>query len=124
MALNLGNVVVGYLGDHPEQKLSSAWRDGKIQANDFGHSELLGLCCELHRLQQQASALGLFTSERDLLACAECGLQEDVLVGGRLITYREDDTALQDSGKRFVKTSDGDFICPACGAAISGGLRE
>jgi hypothetical protein len=45
---------------------------------------------ELIALQQQARTLGLFTDDRELLACPVCGLLEDVTSMGLLITYSKD----------------------------------
>jgi hypothetical protein len=66
-------------------------------------------------LQRQARALGVFPNDRELLICTTCGLTEDVLADGRLVTFRE--LGDPDTGLRFVEpTSDDEpFICPACG---------
>lgn len=83
--------------------------------------DLIELCDQLRHLKQQAKSLGLFADERELLACPECGLQEDVLADGRLITYLKGHTDPQDSGLRFTETDEGGFACPQCGASIAGG---
>jgi len=59
----------------------------------------------------------MFVEERELIACASCGLMEDVAIGGILLTYfgeRGDDTGL-----RFAEQPDGTFRCPSCGATVS-----
>lgn len=74
----------------------------------------------LREAKEQARALGMFTDDRELLACPACGLLEDVTVEGMLITYFKDSPQQEDSGLRF-KESDGTcFKCPACGASIAG----
>lgn len=75
------------------------------------------LAAELTELKARATALGVFTSDRELLACPGCGLVEDVTCDGLLITYMS--SALErDSGLRFENTSSNLFRCPACGLII------
>lgn len=71
---------------------------------------------QLQAVQEQARHLGLFPNDRDLLACPNCGLTEDVLANGQLITNV--DPGRPDTGLRFVEPTrdDGPFVCPACGA--------
>ena len=38
----------------------------------------------------KAEALGIFSGDRELLECPNCGLKEDVLIYGRLVTYKGD----------------------------------
>jgi hypothetical protein len=73
----------------------------------------------LEALRAQARALGIFTNDRELLTCPRCGLMENVLFDGRLITCREEDLE-QDTGLRFTETAEesGRFTCPACGAEV------
>ena len=78
---------------------------------------LRGLATQIVALQKQARALGLFADDRELLACAKCGLLEDVTFGGYLITSRSDSDN-EDAGLRFEELADGCFRCPACGAAV------
>jgi len=70
-------------------------------------------------LETQASALGIFTDDRDLLTCAKCGLMEDVLIDGRLVTYHEECTS-EDTGLRFAESAQGigRFTCPECGSRV------
>ena len=42
---------------------------------------------ELEEIKHRARALGIFTDDRELLACPVCGLLEDVAIMGLLITY-------------------------------------
>jgi predicted RNA-binding Zn-ribbon protein involved in translation (DUF1610 family) len=70
-------------------------------------------------LQTQARALGIFTNDRDLLTCPKCGLIEDVLVDGRLVTYHEECNS-EDTGLRFAESApeSGRFTCPECGSKV------
>ena len=74
---------------------------------------------ELIALQQQARTLGLFTDDRELLACPVCGLLEDVTSMGLLITYSKDSPQQKDSGLRFTEIDGTRFICPSCGTSIT-----
>lgn len=71
---------------------------------------------QLQAVQEQARRLGLFPNDRDLLACPNCGLTEDVIAGGQLITNVG--PGQPDTGLRFIEPTadDGPFVCPACGA--------
>ena len=68
-------------------------------------------------LQEQARSLGLFPGDRELIECPKCGLLEDVLIGGELITYHPDANG-QDTGLRFDELAEGTFNCPACGSIV------
>ena len=70
---------------------------------------------ELRKLQEQGRALGLSVENRDLLDCPKCRLEEDVLIGGKLIVTRPR-SRNQDTGLRFkaVDKSEVRFRCPAC----------
>jgi len=50
--------------------------------NDELLKEIKPVAEQLQTLQEQAERLGVFTGDRELLECAECGLEEDVAVGG------------------------------------------
>jgi len=47
---------------------------------------LVPLVRQIQAPQEQPRALGLFPNERELLACPNCGLVEDVLAGGTPVT--------------------------------------
>jgi hypothetical protein len=79
------------------------------------------LCPLLRQLQvakERARALGLFTNDRELLACRNCGLTEDILASGQLISNHE--IGSTDTGLRFLESSskNGHFTCPECGADV------
>lgn len=75
----------------------------------------------LCKVQREARALGIFTGERELLTCPQCGLMEDVLIDGQLVTCREGSEG-QDTGVRFVESHKraGTISCPACGSDVVG----
>ena len=75
------------------------------------------LASRIVALQVKARALGMFTNDRELLECRECGLLEDVTINGLLITCRAPDSG-QDTGLHFEKLFQGQFRCPACGSMI------
>jgi hypothetical protein len=81
---------------------------------------LHALCEQLRNIRQQAEIAGLFIGDRELLDCAHCGLQKDVLIDGRLVTYQVGTVDAADSGLRFAAADEGSFICPQCGAVIAG----
>lgn len=81
---------------------------------------LHALCEQLQKIHQQAEITGLFIGDRELLDCTHCGLQEDVLIDGRLVTYQADAADAADSGLLFAAADDGNFVCPQCGAVIAG----
>jgi predicted RNA-binding Zn-ribbon protein involved in translation (DUF1610 family) len=83
--------------------------------------ELFILASQLREAKMQAQSLGIFTNDSELLECPVCGLLEDVTIEGLLITYKEDNSSLnEDSGLRF-REIDGThrFVCPACGTTIT-----
>jgi hypothetical protein len=79
---------------------------------------LVGLFRQLHQLQAQAKALGIFTDERDLLICPNCGLFEDVTCDGFLITSRTLSKETLDIGLRFREITPGTYCCPSCQAEV------
>lgn len=78
--------------------------------------------CEIVRnfepLLERAKALGIFTNDRELLECTHCGMVEDVISDGHLITYRDGDE-IADSGLRFTPVNNGRYRCPGCGAEVT-----
>jgi predicted RNA-binding Zn-ribbon protein involved in translation (DUF1610 family) len=80
--------------------------------------ELAPLMAEFRDIQARAEAAGVFLGDRELLLCPDCGLTEDVLAHGGLITYRGDPPG-EDTGLRFVELDvEGRFRCPSCGAEV------
>lgn len=79
--------------------------------------ELLPLVQQINTLREQMRTMGLFDHSRELLDCAACGLEEDVLAGGALITTAAADRA-SDTGLRFKQLSERIWQCPNCGTRI------
>lgn len=92
--------------------VKSMGADGALSA------DLAQLCEGLSELHAHAASLGLFTNDRELLACPGCGLQEDVTIEGMLITHDIESVDVSDSGLRFTERQDGHFSCPRCGASV------
>jgi len=84
--------------------------------NDELLEEIKPVAEQLQTLQEQAERLGVFTGDRELLECAECGLEEDVTANGFLIVCREAVSGT-DTGLRFTKDlkNKGKYLCPVCG---------
>ena len=85
--------------------------------------EMKSIGRELQRLQLLARQAGLFIDDRELLTCLGCGLQEDVNIDGRLITYFGKPEKPEDCGMRFAETRDG-FVCPNCSQMAMPAERE
>lgn len=89
--------------------------------NKRGRSSLRSidrLARELVRIKKHASQLGVFTNDRELLQCPQCGLAEDVTIDGLLITYRGNPRRPQDTGLRFAELNGQRFRCPSCGTVV------
>lgn len=80
--------------------------------------ELVELSRKLAKVKAQARALGIFTDDRELLECPNCGLLEDVTAKGLLVTYPKDSVDLKDCGLRFRPVDKTCFACPKCGTSI------
>ncbi len=74
------------------------------------------LARRLQALRTDAEALGVFVGDRELLECSNCGLAEDVLANGRLVTVRG--ATVVDTGLRFAAVSENRFRCPSCGTEL------
>jgi hypothetical protein len=74
---------------------------------------------ELDKIKRHATALVLFTNDRELLECSSCGTWEDVASDGVLIVYQKDDSLQEDSGLRFGEVDEGHFECPKCKTLIA-----
>lgn len=79
---------------------------------------LFVLADRLCTVRKQAEKLGIFTGIRDLLKCTKCGLVEDVLCDGQLMTYYEGEK-IEDIGLRFKQKKNGTYNCPKCGLKAS-----
>lgn len=68
-------------------------------------------------LQRECVKAGLFMADRQLHTCPSCGLTEDTLVNGVLVTYWQvqDHAPQPDTGLRFVEVDELHLACPSCG---------
>ena len=83
-----------------------------------GMDGLTTLTRQLEQVKAQARALGIFTDDRELLECPNCGLLEDVTAKGLLVTYPKDSVDLKDCGLRFRAVDKTSFACPKCGTTV------
>lgn len=76
--------------------------------------ELYQLCKAAADIMKKAEQFGIFVEDGDLLKCLQCGLLEDVLVDGRLVTYFLGKKPT-DTGMRFKAMKGKQFFqCPSC----------
>jgi hypothetical protein len=75
------------------------------------------LAAHLAELKKQAGEAGLYTPGRVLLECTRCGLLEDVLINGVLITAFASAPST-DTEKRFSQVGPQRWRCPNCGHAF------
>lgn len=77
-------------------------------------NDIPSLAARLVDIHQQAKKLGIFTNDRELLKCPQCGLAEDVTCDGRLFTFQSADETFSDTGMRFQEIDATHFRCPSC----------
>ena len=75
------------------------------------------LARQVAALRKRAKTLGVFSHDRGLLECSDCGLMEDVTTEGALITCRAK-TLGRDTGLRFSEVRGNRFSCPGCGLIL------
>jgi predicted RNA-binding Zn-ribbon protein involved in translation (DUF1610 family) len=80
--------------------------------------ELVKLARKLAKIKARARALGIFTDDRELLECPNCGLLEDVTAKGLLVTYPKGSADPKDCGLRFRPVDETRFTCPKCGTSV------
>ena len=102
----------------PHRQAKSRVVSGRRQPRSVPR-ELVELCRKLAKVKAQARMLGIFTDDRELLECPNCGLLEDVTAKGLLVTYPKDSADLKDCGLRFNQVNDTSFQCPSCGAKVN-----
>ena len=78
-------------------------------------NELKALVAQLADIRAQVKAQGGFVADRDLHQCPACGLMEDVLYGGKLVTYWRQSAQPVDTGMRFKEVGADRLACPCCG---------
>lgn len=100
-------------------KIKTSEPDEKNESSNESTAEIIELAAQIVLLQQKMSDAGIFDHSRELLACANCSLMEDVTFDGRLITCHIKRPGV-DTGLNFdADEQSGDWICPACGARCS-----
>ena len=77
----------------PQRQAKSRVVSGRCQPRSVPQ-ELVELSRKLAKVKAQARALGIFTDDRELLECPNCGLLEDVTAKGLLVTYPKDSVDL------------------------------
>ena len=84
-------------------------------------AELKPLVAEVVRVKAEMKAAGLFTDDRELLECPRCRLQEDVTIGGKLITCEPTSPGVE-TGLRFTPLDGAElwWCCPRCGTELAG----
>lgn len=78
-------------------------------------NELKALATQLAAIRAQVAAAGGFMHDRELHQCPACGLMEDVLFSGKLVTYWRQSTEPVDTGLRFKEVGADQLACPCCG---------
>ena len=101
----------------PQQQANRRVASGRNQRRS-GPRDLVELALKLARIKAQARELGIFTDDRELLECSNCGLLEDVTSEGLLVTYPKGSADPKDCGLRFRPEGKTSFACPACGTRI------
>ena len=78
-------------------------------------NELKALVAQLAKIRAQVKAQGGIGADRDLHQCPACGLMEDVLYGGKLVTCWRQSAQPVDTGLRFKEVGADQLACPGCG---------
>ncbi len=102
---------------HENEREPSCPSNGGLE-NPSSVDGLHDLARHLVDVKQRAETLGIFTDDRELLACPNCGLLEDVTADGLLVTYPKDSVDLKDCGLRFRPVDETHFACPKCGTSV------
>lgn len=102
---------------HENEREPSCPPNGGLE-NPSSVDGLHDLAQHLVDVKQRAEALGIFTDDRELLECPNCGLLEDVTAKGLLVTYPKDSVDPKDCGLRFHPVDETRFACPKCRASI------
>jgi len=84
-------------------------------ADENNPQQLNPLAARLVVIRSQVEAAGGFLHDRELHQCPACGLMEDVLFSGKLVTYWRQSTAPVDTGLRFKEVGADQLACPCCG---------
>lgn len=77
--------------------------------------DLKALAAQMAAIRARVQAEGGFLHDRELHQCPGCGLMEDVLCSGKLVTHWHQTTELVDTGLRFREVGADQLACPCCG---------
>jgi ribosomal protein S27AE len=82
--------------------------------------KLKSVIAPFQALRQECVKAGSFMADRQPHTCPSCGLVEDILANGVLVTYWpvQDFAPQPDTGLRFVEVGELDLACPACGQVL------
>lgn len=109
--------------DGPKPRKASKRKTSRERSQEDDFAPIIALAQQFAALTNKARALGIFVDDRGLLMCSRCGLMEDVLIGGLLITYHHGRDPI-DTGLRFKESkAEGRFTCPKCGMEIGAEVR-
>ena len=108
---------------HENEREPSCPSNGGL-GNPSSVDGLHDLARHLVDVKQRAEALGIFTDDRELLECPNCGLLEDVAAEGMLVTYPNTSEDVNDSGLRFIPADESSFACPSCGTKVTAVILE
>lgn len=85
-------------------------------------NELKALVMQLATIRAQVEAAGGFLHDRELHQCPACGLMEDVLISGKLVTYWRQTAEPVDTGLRFKEVGADQLACPCCRSVSIAGV--
>jgi hypothetical protein len=88
---------------------------GLRMPDEIDMTELRLLAEQLVLIRAQILAEGGFLHDRELHQCPACGLMEDVLYSGKLVTYWHQNAEPVDTGLRFKEVEADELACPCCG---------
>jgi len=83
--------------------------------DEIDMTELKLLAEQLVLIRAQILAEGGFLHDREQHRCPACGLMEDVLCSGKLVTYLHQTPEPGDTGLRFREVGANQLACPCCG---------
>jgi hypothetical protein len=87
---------------HPENhKETPKKHQGKPMSDPIDMKELKALAAQLNAIRAQVKAQGGFAGDRELHQCPGCGLMEDMLFNGKLVTYWRTSAQPVDTGLRL-----------------------
>ena len=81
-------------------------------------NELKALTAQLAAIRAQVQGEGGIFYDRELHQCPTCGLMEDVLFSGKLVTYWQVNILPVDTGLRFKEVGVDPLACPCCGCVF------